>query len=70
MKKLEVQLVIDKDTKKSDVEKIFSIIKKGFQEKVGKDVDITVKRVEKIHRKMSRIVTKVNKNNFEIKEYI
>ena len=72
MNSVDIELVFDEKQKESSLnfEKVFSLIKKGFEEKVGSDVDIRIKKVDKIHRKMSRIVTKINKKNFEIKQYI
>ena len=72
MNSIDIELVFKEKQKESNliIEKIFSIIKKGFQEKVGSDIKIEIKKVDKIHLKMSRIVTKVNKKNFEIKQYI
>ena len=72
MNSVDIELVFDEKQKESSLnfEKVFSVIKKGFEEKVGSDVDIRIKKVDKIHRKMSRIVTKINKKNFEIKQYI
>ncbi|MCJ7572019.1 MAG: hypothetical protein MUO82_09115 [Candidatus Thermoplasmatota archaeon] len=72
MNNIDIELVFDEKQKESSLnfEKVFSVIKKGFEEKVGSDVDIRIKKVDKIHRKMSRIVTKINKKNFEIKQYI
>ena len=69
---IDIELVFDEKQKESNLnfEKVFSVIKKGFEEKVGSDIDIRIKKVDKIHRKMSRIVTKINKKNFEIKQYI
>ena len=72
MNSIDVKLVFDEKQKEIDFEfeKVFSIIRKGFKEKVGSDVKIRIKEVDKIHRKMSRIVSKVNKKKFEIKQYI
>ncbi|PNX49510.1 MAG: hypothetical protein BV457_01440 [Thermoplasmata archaeon M9B1D] len=72
MNNIDIELIFDEKQKEAgfEVEKVFSIIKKGFEEKVGSDVKIRIKEVDKIHRKMSRIVSKVNKKNFEIKQYI
>jgi phenylacetate-CoA ligase len=72
MNKIDIEIVLDEKQKESgvEVEKVFSTLKKGFEEKVGSNVDIHIKEVDKIHRKMSRIISKINKKNFEIKQYI
>ena len=72
MNSIDIELVFDDKQKEASlyIEKIFSVIEKGFEEKVGSDISIRIKKVDKIHRKMSRIVTKVNKNNFKIKQFI
>jgi len=69
---LEIQLVID-DSDENDkipVSDIFSIIKEGFAKKVGTDVNITIKQVEKIVRTGPRIVSAVDRNSFVVKQYI
>ena len=69
MNTVDVEVVFDKK-QKYDKNKIFELIIKGFQQKVGFKVQINVKEVQKIHRKMSRIITKVRKEKFEIKQYV
>jgi phenylacetate-CoA ligase len=71
-KKIEIRVVIDEKLRNKDpsIEKIFLIIKNGFQEKVGPDVEIILKEVKKIDKKLPRIVTKVDKNKFKIKRYV
>ena len=71
-KKIEIRAVIDEKLRNKDpsIEKIFSIIKNGFQEKVGPDVEIMIKEVTKIDKKLPRIVTKIDKNKFKIKRYV
>jgi len=72
MNSIDIELVLDDKQIDSNLyfDKIFSVIKKGFEEKVGSDIEISIKKVDKIHRKMSRIVTKINKEKFQIKQYI
>ena len=70
MDKIEIQLVIDKQIKDPPIEKIFSIIKDGFQEKVGPDVEIQIGEIDSVSKKEARIISKVDKSNFRIHEYI
>ncbi|MBN2603648.1 MAG: phenylacetate--CoA ligase family protein [Candidatus Thermoplasmatota archaeon] len=72
LKNLEIQLVIDDNDKndKISVSDIFSIIKEGFQKKVGSDIEINIKQVEKIDRTGPRIVSAVDRNSFVVKQYI
>jgi phenylacetate-CoA ligase len=70
MTKIEIQLVIDKQIKDPPVEKIFSLIKKGFEEKVGSEVKIIIREVEKVDKRGPRIISKVDKNKFKIDQYI
>jgi phenylacetate-CoA ligase len=72
MNSINIELVLDDKKKDSNLyfDKIFSVLKKGFEEKVGSDIEISIKKVDKIHRKMSRIITKINKEKFQIKQYI
>jgi hypothetical protein len=52
-------------------DEIFSIIKKGYEEKIGADVDIDIKEEETIiHKNQPRIISKVDRTNFRIKKYI
>jgi len=70
--KIEVQLVIDEQQKEKDppLEKIFTIIKDGFREKVGQEIEITTKEIEKVSKKEPRIISKIDKNKFRIHKYI
>jgi phenylacetate-CoA ligase len=70
MNKIEIQLVIDKKMKDPPVEKIFSIIKKDFQEKVGSEVEIIIREIDSINKKEPRIISKLDKSKFKIQEYI
>jgi phenylacetate-CoA ligase len=72
LKNVEIQVVIDEKSynKKPSNEKIFTILKNGFQEKVGPDVNFTVKEMKKIERKGARIQSKVDRSNYKIIEYI
>jgi phenylacetate-CoA ligase len=72
MNSIDIELLLDDKEKKSNqyFEKVYNVIQKGFKEKVGPNVEIRIKKVDKIHRKMARIVSKINKKNFQIKQYI
>ena len=52
------------------VEEIFSIIKNGYHDKVGSDVEIKIREVEKVSEKGPRIISKLDRNKFEIHNYI
>jgi hypothetical protein len=70
--KLEIQLVIDKKSidKEPSSEEIFSIIKKGFSEKVGNEIEIITKEIEKVSKKEPRIISKIDKSKFQTQTYI
>jgi phenylacetate-CoA ligase len=70
MNKIEIKLVIDNEIKDPHNEKIFSIIKKGFQEKVGQEVEIQIGEIESVSKKEARIISKVDKSKFRLQEYI
>jgi phenylacetate-coenzyme A ligase PaaK-like adenylate-forming protein len=72
MNSIDIELVFDDKQKKSNlyIDKVSNLIKKGFKEKVGSDIDIRIKKVDKINLKMARIVSKINKKNFKINQYI
>jgi phenylacetate-CoA ligase len=69
---LEVKLVIDKHlrNKGPSLKEISSLIKLGFQEKIGSDINISVKEVEKISRKDKRIISKMDKEEIKITGYV
>jgi phenylacetate-coenzyme A ligase PaaK-like adenylate-forming protein len=70
--KIEIQIVIDEKTRNvaPSVEEIFSLVRKGFHEKVGPEVEIIVKEVKKVSKGGPRIISKVDKSKFRIKEYV
>jgi len=70
--KIEIQLLIDKKLKEKEpsIEKIFSVIREGFQEKVGPEVEIIIREMEKLDKRGPRIISKVDKNKFKIMQYI
>jgi phenylacetate-CoA ligase len=72
LKRVEIQVMIDdhKRNKGTTVEEILTMIKNGFQEKTGPEVEVTIKEVKKISKKGPRIVSKVDKSKFEINQYI
>ena len=72
LKKIEIQVVIDKNLRDvgPSVDEIISLLKNGFQEKVGSDVDIFVKEIKKLSKNEARIISKVDRKKIEITEYI
>lgn len=70
MSKIEIQLVIDKQLKDPPVGKIFSIIKRGFKEKVGPEVEIQIGEIDSVSKMEPRIISKVDKSKFRIYQYI
>jgi len=71
LKNLEVKLVLNKKelTEPSDQD-IISLIKDGFEKKVGSDVSVDVKIVEKLPKNQARIVSKLDNKSFKITEYL
>jgi phenylacetate-CoA ligase len=69
---INIDLILDKKSFVSDStdQEIFSIIKKGYEEKIGKNVSVNIKKVKKVDMNGARIITKVDKSNFKIKKYI
>ncbi len=69
---LEIKIIIDEKLRNDgpSVDEIFSVIKKGYREKVGPEVDICIKEVDKVNEKGPRIVSKVDGSNFKIKKYV
>jgi len=69
---VEIQLAIDPKLRNigPSVDEIFSVLQKGYRDKIGLGVDITIKEVKKVSKKEPRIVTKVDKNSFKIKKYV
>jgi len=72
LSKIEIKLVIDKQLREKtpSVEEIFSIIRNGYHEKVGSDVEIIVREVDEVSKKGPRIISKLDRNKFEICQYI
>jgi len=69
--KIEIQVVIDEKIRNigPSVEEIFSVLKQGFQAKLGSNVEIITKEVKKIDKQKPRIITKVDSNKFKISGY-
>ena len=63
---------IDKESKESSssTDEIIGHLKHEFVEKMGKDVDINTRLINKIEGKGPRIVSKVNRENININGYI
>ena len=70
--KVEIKLVIDKELRDRGptVKEIFSVIKSGYQEKVGPEVEIIINEVEKVSKKGPRIISKLDRSKFEITQYV
>jgi len=71
-KYLEVRLVIDKKLKNKapTILQIKNIIKRGFIEKMGKDIKLNIVEVNKINRDDSRIISRVEREKIKINGYI
>ncbi len=68
---IEIQVVIDKKQKKGPSEKeIMALIKEGFQKKVGPDVSIFIREVEKLGDHEARIISKITGGSTEVTEYL
>jgi phenylacetate-coenzyme A ligase PaaK-like adenylate-forming protein len=72
MNKVEIEVVIDPEQKGIGVsaESILSLLKHGFEEKVGSDVVVQIKEVKKLETGVPRIVSKVDTTTYKIREYI
>ncbi len=71
LKKIELQVVIDEKQRNigPSVEEIFSVLKKGLQEKLGSNVEIIIKEVKKIDREKPRIIQKLDRDKLKITGY-
>ncbi len=71
LNKIEIQAVIDEKLRDvgPSVEEIFSVLKQGFIEKFGSNIEIMTKEVKKIDRKKPRIISKVDRNKIKITGY-
>lgn len=72
LNKLEIKLLIDDKLRNQGptIDKIISFIKDGYHDKIGKEVEIDIKEVNKVSMKGPRIITKVDRNKFKILKYI
>lgn len=72
LSKIEIQVVLDQKLRNDDasVKEVLSLLENGFQKKVGSNVEVIVKAVEKVDKKGPRIVSKIDRNKFEIREYV
>jgi len=71
LSKIEIQVVIDEDLREKgpSVEKIFSVIKDGFKEKIGDNVEFITKEVKNIDTNKPRIISKVDPSKIKIIGY-
>jgi len=69
--KVELQVVIDEKQRNTgpSVEKIFQVLRKGLQSKLGQDVEIITKEVNNIDREKPRVIQKLDRNKLKIKGY-
>ncbi|MCX6667046.1 MAG: hypothetical protein NTV74_02225 [Euryarchaeota archaeon] len=69
--KIEIKVVIDEKLRNigPSVDEIFSVLKKGFKEKLGPGVEILTKEVKKIDKQKPRIISKVDKSKIKITGY-
>ncbi|UCF50082.1 MAG: phenylacetate--CoA ligase family protein [Thermoplasmatales archaeon] len=72
LKKIELQVVIDEKQRDigPSVEKIFSVLRQGLQEKLGSNVEIITKEVKKIDRQKARIIQKLDREKLKITGYV
>lgn len=70
--KVEVKIVIDEKSanREPSFQKISDVISKGFNEKMGENISVTVKKVKNIDRKEPRIISKVDIKNFKVTGYV
>jgi phenylacetate-CoA ligase len=69
--KLEINVVIDEKLRNigPSIDKIFSVLKTGFKEKLGSEVEILIKEVKKIDKEHPRIISKVDRSKLQITGY-
>jgi hypothetical protein len=69
---LEIQVVIDKNLRNTgpSVEEIFQFIQKGFEEKTGPEVTVSVTEVPSVDTSLGpRIISQVDKKKYAILRY-
>jgi len=71
LSKIEIQVVIDENLREKgpSIEQIFSVIKAGFKEKIGSDVEFITKEVKNIDKNKPRIISKVDPSKIKIIDY-
>jgi phenylacetate-CoA ligase len=69
--KIEVQAVIDEQLRDKGplIEEIFSVLKEGFIDMFGSEIEVITKEVKEVSRKEPRIVSKVDISDFKISGY-
>jgi phenylacetate-CoA ligase len=69
---IEVQVVIDEQLRNQEptLDKLFSLLKQGFQEKTGPGIEISIKEIKKVPKNEARIISKVDRNKVKITQYI
>jgi phenylacetate-CoA ligase len=70
---LEIQVVIDETLRTTgpSVEEIFEFLRKGFQDKMGSDVTVTIKETASVDTSQGpRIVSLIDKKNYVISRYV
>ena len=69
--KIEIKVVIDEKLRNvgPSVEELFSFLIRNFKEKLGAEVEIQIKEVDKIDRLKPRIISKVDKTKLNIIGY-
>jgi len=69
--KIEINVVIDEKLRNigPSVDEIFSVLTTGFKEKLGSEVEISIKEVKKIDKEHPRIISKVDKSKLQITGY-
>jgi phenylacetate-CoA ligase len=69
---IEIQLVIDEEQRNEPptVETIMEVIKDGFQKIINTDVKIIMKEVNSIDKGEPRIISKIQRNQVKIRQYI
>ncbi len=71
LSKIEIQALIDENLRDRgpSVEQIFSVIKNGFKEKIGDNVEFITKEVKNIDKNKPRIISKVDPSKIKITGY-
>jgi phenylacetate-CoA ligase len=69
---IEIQVVIDRQSGKKHppIEKLYSILEEGFHQKVGPDIKIKFKEIEKVDKKEARVISKVDRSKYKVNDYI